>query len=352
LQRSTVNLLTQAYKNAGHKTGTYTSPHIQHFNERMSVNGINASDKQIVAALHEVEQRRGNTSLTYFEYTTLAAMLLFIAQKCDVAILEVGLGGRLDATNLWDADCAIITSIALDHQAYLGDTRELVAAEKVAIGRSHTPLIVGEPNPPKNMQELAAAAGMIWIQIPETPSLDVKLPGAHQRRNAACAIEAIRQLQADLPVPPEALTQALAADALPGRFQLLHTGGVLNLLDVAHNPAAAEALVATINETFPAASVQLIFGVMADKDVEGVIKALQPIATNWFSTALPQARALSSEALAAKIGSVDPNATVTVCDDIAQAWVEARDKVSDNISEKARSSGGDDTTTDIVVIVG
>jgi len=346
---STVNLLTHAYTNAGHKTGTYTSPHIEHFNERMSVNGVNAADAQIVAALYEVEQRRGSTSLTYFEYTTLAAMLLFIAQGCDVAVMEVGLGGRLDATNLWDADCAIITSIALDHQAYLGDTRALIAAEKVAIGRSDTPIIVGEPSPPDNMRQIAADTGMIWVQIPEFPDLNVKLLGAHQRRNAACAVEAIHQLHNELPVSTDALTRALNNDALPGRFQLLEAGGVLNLLDVAHNPAAATALVTTVQETFPTASVQLIFGVMADKDVEGVVSALQPIATNWFSTPLPQARALSSVELAAKIKNTDPNANVTVCEDIGEAW---RIAMSNTRVFVENANDEDDAPTQIVLVVG
>ncbi len=341
---STVKLLTHAYQYAGHKTGTYTSPHIERFNERMSINGVDASDQQIVVALHEVEQSRGSTTLTYFEYTTLAGMLLFREQQCDVVILEVGLGGRLDATNLWDADCAIITSIALDHQAYLGDTRDSVAREKVAIGRANKPLIVGEPDPPSIMKELANKASMDWIQIPEHPELNVKLAGAHQRRNAACALEAIAQLQHKLPVSAAAIRQALASDALPGRFQQLYAGGVLNLLDVAHNPAAAVALVDTIAEVFPAAPVQLIFGVMADKDVEGVVSALQPIATNWFSTALPQPRALSSDDLAAKIKVVDPHARVTTCSDISEAWQRAM--------ANARTHDASNSMKSLVVVVG
>lgn len=341
---STVKLLTNAYQFAGHKTGTYTSPHIERFNERMSINGVDASDEQIVAALYEVEQGRGHTTLTYFEYTTLASMLLFREQRCDVVILEVGLGGRLDATNLWDADCAIITSIALDHQAYLGDTRDGVAREKVAIGRSQKPLIVGEPDPPSIMKELAAEASMNWIQIPEFPELSVKLAGVHQRRNAACAVEAIKQLRTKLPVPTAAIAQALSSDALPGRFQLLTADGVLNLLDVAHNPAAAVALAATISEVFPTAQVQLIFGVMADKDVEGVVSALQPIATNWFSTALPQPRSLSSDVLAAKIKEVDPHAQVTICNDISEAWQGAM--------ARARRYDANDSVRSLVVVVG
>ncbi|MEE9334934.1 MAG: folylpolyglutamate synthase/dihydrofolate synthase family protein [Granulosicoccaceae bacterium] len=341
---STVKLLTNAYQFAGHKTGTYTSPHIERFNERMSINGVDASDEQIVAALYVVEQGRGKTTLTYFEYTTLAAMLLFREQHCGVVILEVGLGGRLDATNLWDADCAIITSIALDHQTYLGDTRESIAREKVAIGRAQKPLIVGDPDPPSIMKELAVKTSMKWIQIPQFPELAVKLAGVHLRRNAACAVEAVAQLQTKLPVSDAALTRALSSDALPGRFQLLSAAGVLNLLDVAHNPAAAAALVATISEVFPATPVQLIFGVMADKDVEGVVSALQPIATNWFSTALPQPRALSSDVLAAKIKEVDPHAQVTICHDIGEAWQGA--------VAITRSDDASDSVRSLVVVVG
>ncbi len=321
---STTHFLSNAYRFAGYKTAAYTSPHIEQFNERISINSQAASDDQIIAAFKAIEHKRGDTSLTYFEFTTLASMQLFKQAQCEVVILEVGLGGRLDATNLWDADCAIVTSIALDHQAYLGNTRESVAAEKVAIGRKGKPLIVGEPDPPENMRQLAAQAGMNWIQIEESPALDFNLAGMHQRRNAACAIEAIAQLQPVLPVAEAAVRQALSETAPPGRFQQLEVQGVPNLLDVAHNPAAAQALALTIADEYPGACVYLVIGIMADKDVEGVIDALQPIATNWFSTALPQQRALSSDALAAKIEELDAHSAVSACESVGEAWTAAQ----------------------------
>jgi dihydrofolate synthase/folylpolyglutamate synthase len=348
---STVNLLTNAYTFAGYKTGAYTSPHIQQFNERMSINSQQASDDQIIAAFVDVERKRGDTSLTYFEFTTLASMQLFKNEQCELVILEVGLGGRLDATNLWDADCAIVTSIALDHQAYLGNTRESVAAEKVAIGRAGKPLIVGEPDPPENMRQLAAQADMSWIQIAESPALAVNIAGAHQRRNAACAVEAVSQLEPLLPVPSPYVQQALAAQALPGRFEQLEVDGVRNLLDVAHNPAAAQALALTIADEYPDADIHLVIGIMADKDVEGVIKSLLPIATNWFSTALPQGRALSSDELAAKIKEMDANSHVTACERVGEAWTAAQAVAG---SGRATTLGtlDDKSVQDVVVTVG
>lgn len=342
---STANLLSNAYRFAGYKTAAYTSPHIELFNERMSIDSQPASNAQIIEAFKAVEKKRGDTSLTYFEFTTLAAMQLFKQEQCDLVILEVGLGGRLDATNLWDADCAIVTSIALDHQAYLGNTRESVAAEKVAIGREGKPLIVGEPDPPENMRQLAAQASMNWIQIAESPSLEVNLAGEHQRRNAACAIEAISWLEPLLPVPVEAVHQALAQPALPGRFQQLEVQGVPNLLDVAHNPAAAQALALTIADEYLQADVYLVIGIMSDKDVEGVIKALLPIATNWFSTALPQQRALSSDALAAKIRELVGQSPVSACANVGEAWSAAQAAASSKPSPDRRANA-------VVVTVG
>jgi len=255
---STVAMLASIFNQAGYRVGAYTSPHINVFNERMCINETMLDDSAIVRALHHVETTRMPETLTYFEYTTLAAMVAFEEAKCDVVIMEVGLGGRLDATNLWD----------------------------LAIGRPGKPLIVGEPNPPENLAKLANAAGMQIINIDEKLGTenallnDLSLRGAHQRRNAACAIEAVAALNAQLPVNQEALMQGLANAQLAGRFEEVIIDGVRVVLDVAHNPAAAATVQEALAESYPGCEVHAVFSALNDKDIVGIVSALAPAVSN------------------------------------------------------------------------
>jgi len=288
---STVALLAQIYHHAGYRVGAYTSPHIHVFNERMCVNGEMLSDQVIVDALHTVESSRGPETLTYFEYTTLASMVAFDRLQCDVVIMEVGLGGRLDATNLWDADCAILTSIALDHQEYLGDTLEAVAAEKVAIGRAGTTLIVGEQNPPSNLIPLAERGQMNVHVINDQQLPRSALVGAHQQRNAACALAAVDDLQKRLPVKSNAITSGLASVQLPGRFDQISVGSQRVVLDVAHNPAAAQSVHDALLLHYPDHQVLAVFSALQDKDITGIVTALAPAVSGWFCAELSAHRA-------------------------------------------------------------
>ena len=195
---STVAMLSAIYTAAGYRVGTYTSPHISDFRERIRINGEMAAADDIVEALAYVEARRAPQTLTYFEYTTLAAMRVFLQKQCDVYVMEVGLGGRLDATNLWDADCSVVTSIALDHEEYLGSDISVIATEKAAIGRPDRVLVVGQSEPPESLfsYTLDQAIRVVYVGGLSPDSLPVtSLKGAHQRRNAPSIQSACRRAE-------------------------------------------------------------------------------------------------------------------------------------------------------------
>ncbi len=343
---STVALLSEIYTRAGYKVGAYTSPHIDTFNERMRVGGQMLSDKAIVDALHTIEQSRLPETLTYFEYTTLAAMLAFRDSACDVVLLEVGLGGRLDATNIWDADCAILTSIALDHQAFLGDTRSAVATEKVAIGRAHKPLIVGDTDPPANLIDIATAERMDLLLIDQNDLPHSALVGEHQRRNAACALAAIASLADRLPVADQYVQSGLANVSVAGRFECLLADDVQLVLDVAHNPAAAETLCTALQQTFPERPVFAVFAALNDKDIVGVAKALAPVITSWYCAGLSADRATPVPVLANTIVSVDNNASISEHETVPAAWTAA---MSDALSADQQDSESEFTEPVILV---
>lgn len=288
---STVAILAEIYLHAGYRVGAYTSPHIDVFNERMCIDGEMLEDQVIVDALHVVEMARKPETLTYFEYTTLASMVAFNRFECDVVVMEVGLGGRLDATNLWDADCSILTSIALDHQDYLGNTLEAVAAEKVAIGRAGKTLIIGEKNPPSNLIPMAEGGRMNVQLIDDNHLPQSALAGEHQQRNAACAIAAIDDLRERLPVDTNAVASGLASVRIPGRFEQIRVASQNVVLDVAHNPAAAQSVYAALAKHYPDHHVFVVFSALKDKDILGIVSALAPAVTGWYCAELCVARA-------------------------------------------------------------
>ena len=321
---SVVALVSNFYAAAGSRVGAYTSPHLIHFNERIVVDGQPASDQQIVSALHAIEQHRGEETLTYFEATTLAAMSVFVQQEVDIAVLEVGLGGRHDAVNIWDSDCAVITSIALDHQSWLGNDRASIAAEKIEIARPDRPLIIAEPDPPGVLSERAneigaqvwqsgkdyswRAAGSDWLV--STPLHEHRLPrpvlpGLHQYHNTAAAIAVVDAMHEYVPVSDAVIGEVLSSTKLAGRLQHLQWRGVPIVLDVAHNPAAATALAASL----AALNIGVkrwhgVFAAMADKDISGVVQPLSNLIHAWYCAALMTERALPAPALAENVKSV------------------------------------------------
>lgn len=328
---STVAMLAAVYKAAGFRVGAYTSPHISDFRERIRVDGEMAEAQLIVDALAFVEMGRAPDTLTYFEYTTLAAMHVFQQADCDVYLLEVGLGGRLDATNLWDADCSVVTSIALDHQDYLGSDVRVIATEKAAIGRAEKTLVVGDTDPPDSLFDFAASHGISIDHVgrlPESLLPVTNLQGAHQRRNAACASAVVKTLQKALPVPDETLQSALLRIGMSARFEQLMHGSVTVVFDVAHNPAGAQALLQTWQAVYGARRAELVFASLVDKDVTGIAKALDPLVAHWHCLPLEGYRAMPLDQLCEAVQGVSDRPVARHAS-AAEAWQQAHKNALD-----------------------
>jgi dihydrofolate synthase/folylpolyglutamate synthase len=281
----------------GQRPLAYTSPHILRFAERIRIGGREARERDIVAGLDAVERSRGDTALTYFEQTTLAALWLAAREDVDAAVLEVGLGGRLDAVNVIDADVAVITSIGIDHAEYLGDTREAIAREKAGIARAGRPVVVGDPDPPASLRETLEALGARVFDahaalvdadpgglalVHDGQRIELPLPaltGPWQRSNAACAVIALRELAGRLPLRSSAMAEGLGAVRLPGRYSVLRRSPEV-IVDVAHNPAAAEALATALGE--PAGRSTAVFSALAGKDTAGIARALDACFDRWL----------------------------------------------------------------------
>ncbi|MBW8311352.1 MAG: bifunctional tetrahydrofolate synthase/dihydrofolate synthase [Rhizobium sp.] len=292
---STVAFLEAIARAAGLKVGAYTSPHLLRYNERVRIDGAEAGDEALVAAFERIEAARGDIPLTFFEFGTLAALMLFEAASLDLAILEVGLGGRLDATNIVDPDVAIITTVDLDHQDYLGDDRESIGAEKAGILRAGKPCVLAEKDPPSSVLRRAYAIGAFAIRGHSDylvddlgdhwrwrePGYEIELPepalsAPAQRGNAAAAIAALRAL--DLAIPDEALRAGVRDARLPGRLQRL-PGSPERVLDVAHNPQGARQLAAWL-QAHPKRTVA-VFSALADKDLAGITAPVAPHLHDW-----------------------------------------------------------------------
>lgn len=326
---SSVAILERIYDRAGYRVGSYTSPHLWRFNERIRFAGREATDAEIVDIFAEIESARGETTLSYFEFSTIAALVHFARQNAEIAILEVGLGGRLDAVNAVDPDLALITSIALDHERWLGHTREAIGAEKAGILRGRKPAIVADRDPPQSVLDRAAALGAKLARIgvdfdyrghPDgrwdylgMASVVEELPrpplaGEVQYANAAACLAAVESLQADLPVESRDLAAAITAVRLPGRLQRATVDGVEWIFDVAHNPAAAGVLAEELERDPASGRTLAIVGLMADKDIAGVFEPLTEHVDAWLVTSADSERASEPPVLAAaleKLGSED-----------------------------------------------
>ena len=306
---STVRMLETIWTAAGHRVGASTSPHITRFNERVRVSNEEASDAELVRALARVDAARlaadGTLdTLTYFEFATLGAMVHFVDSGCVAAIMEVGLGGRLDAVNLWDADCAVLTSIALDHADWLGSDVGVIATEKAAIGRRGRPFVLGEPFPPATLAPFVREAGFELVDIGARPLEtlpETGLGGEHQRRNAACALAVIERLGERLPTAPDLARAALRTVTLAARFERRVSGGTTVVLDVAHNPAAAAVLASAWRERFGERRAIAVFAAFADKDLEGIVAALADTVSLWHCAGLDAPRAAPLEELARRV---------------------------------------------------
>ena len=311
---STCAMLESMLRAAGYRTGLYTSPHLLRYNERVRVAGAEASDEALAEGFEAVEQARGEVALTYFEFGTLAALWLFARERIEAAVLEVGLGGRLDAVNIVDADCAVLTSLGIDHVDYLGPDRESIGREKAGIFRAGRPAVVAEPDPPRSV--LAAPGEKLLLgrdfgYRAERTQWSYWGPGgrrsglAHpalrgkiQLRNAAAAICALEAL--GLPLAMQDVRRGLAEVESTARFQVL-PGRPLVILDVAHNPQAAKVLADNLADCGFAAQTIAVCGMLRDKDIAGVLRALEPRITRWHLASLAGARGAAAADLAAHL---------------------------------------------------
>lgn len=333
---STCAMLTRILQVQGYQVGTYTSPHLQRYNERIAINAVPVDDATICAAFQAIDEARAEVGLTYFEFGTLAAVWCFLQAKVDVVILEVGLGGRLDACNAWDADVAIITSIGIDHVHWLGNTRESVAREKAGIMRAGKPVICGDPQPPATLEQEAARIGARYLQFGRDFS-DEGLPqpalvGEVQRYNAACVVAALRELSIRLPVKPEAVLGGLRTVSLSGRMQRFNTCPEV-LLDVAHNPHAAMSLADWLKKNPIAGKTAAIFSILADKDVVGVVEIMAMHTDEWHLVPLAGCRAIDLNQLGEAVRTADERSTVYFHDDFQSAWrfIRGRANASDRV---------------------
>jgi dihydrofolate synthase/folylpolyglutamate synthase len=338
---SCVALLESILGAAGYRVGVYASPHLLRYNERVRVCGQEVGDAALCAAFERIDQSRGATSLTYFEFGTLAALEIFAQAALDVAVLEVGLGGRLDAVNIVDADVALVTSVGIDHVEWLGPDRESIGREKAGILRLATPAVYGEADPPRSVlamaDSLAAPVHCLERDYRFSPADDdswdwrsdsnsytglplPNLPGVYQLQNAAAVLMVLELLASRLPVTVEALHAGLRAVRLPGRFQVL-PGRVEWILDVAHNPHAARALAEALRQRPCAGRTHLVLAMLADKDAAGVCAALRPAVAAWYCAGLRGARGQSGAQLAARTGLA--GAEMTLHSDVASACAHA-----------------------------
>ena len=326
---STVAFLDSILRAEGYKTGAYTSPHLIHYNERIVLNGEQADDETIIQAFTAIDEARrsieDNTekpveiSLTYFEFSTLAAIYIYQQQEVDVAILEVGLGGRLDAANLWDASLAIITSIGVDHIDWLGDDREIIAIEKAGIMRKNVPVICGDTTPPSTIATEAERIGAqlqqinsefsfvapsalsedksctTWRWDNQETSIDFNLPkmaGEFQLNNAATAIAGLFSIKSILPVSISAINSGLKQAQVTGRLQVLQKDPEW-LIDVAHNPHAAKQLAKYIKQNPVKGTTYALFSILRDKDVKEVLAIMDAVVDEWHIVATQGSRGLT-----------------------------------------------------------
>ncbi|WP_149865255.1 bifunctional tetrahydrofolate synthase/dihydrofolate synthase [Legionella saoudiensis] len=309
---STVTALEHIYHTANYKVGTYTSPHLIQFNERIRIGLTYIADDTLCQAFTLIESARDNTVLTYFEFITLAALWYFQKEQVDIIILEVGLGGRLDATNIIDADLSIITTIDLDHQDFLGDTLEAIGYEKAGILRSGKPFIYADENPPLSIVKVATTLPTIsyylgrefsfeegaqtWsVQCGETKINDLPKPSI-QLKSAAAAITASILLAPSLPISYEHIQKAMERIFIPGRLQL-QKGTIDILYDVSHNPQSARLLAKTLQQYGKTAKVHAVFSALKDKDILGLILPLKDLVDYWYPAQLDVKRAISANLL-------------------------------------------------------
>ena len=350
---SSVTMLDMILRRSGYATGKYTSPHLLRYNERVCVNGEEAQSELLCQSFDRIDKARGDTSLTYFEFGTLAALDIFQQSNVDIVIMEVGLGGRLDAVNILDADLALVTSLDIDHERWLGSDRESVAREKAGIFRKGKPAVCSDPNPPSSIIDHAKKIGTTlellhedyqyeidgehWNWQSESREYrDLAVPGpvdTYQVQNAAGVLKLLQHLGDDFPVTDEAIATSMQDFHLNGRFQHI-PGEVSYVLDVAHNRQAASMLIDNLEKLPPAASTHCVVGMLKDKNHENVFRELTQVVDNWYLSELDSDRAAQAEDLNKTLSSLQSEgavssvfATVFEALDAASSRAKAGDRI-------------------------
>ena len=338
---STVSTLEAILRSGGYRVGSYLSPHLLRYNERIRIDGQEVTDEVLVNAFAEVDEARYDTSLTFFEFGTLAAMQVFSRCDLDFLLLEVGLGGRLDAVNIYEPEVTVLTSIDIDHTEWLGDTREDIGREKAGIFRQHVPAVIGDRQPPRSVmqkaEELKAPVHLIgqhfereidagrwdWIagavRIGNIPC--PRLPGRHQVDNASAAIMASRLLDASL--SPEVIRTGVHNTRLAGRYQQLSSEPNV-IIDVAHNREAVESLASILDEQPVTGRTVAVFAMYRDKDIESNVEPLATLVDQWYVAGLSGARGQSAAEVKQRLTALPRASAVEVRDNVAEAYLAAK----------------------------
>ncbi len=315
---STIAFIDSIYRESKYKVGCSTSPHLIKYNERYAIDGEIVNDEVIIKAFEAIEEKREGVSLTYFEFSTLAALIIFSEAAVDIAILEVGLGGRLDSVNVVDSDVSVITNIAIDHTDYLGDTRESIGTEKAGIMRTAKPCICGDQDPPNSVLAYAKKIDTPLTLVKEQYKGEIGLEGVHQKLNAAVAIKVIEAISDQFPVSKEMIKCGIKQAQIVARFEKVNVGSKTVILDVAHNPAAVQTLVNTLSDS-PMETVA-IFSALADKNIDDMISLAAAHIKHWFLVPLSAKRSIQIETLEDKF---DDSQETTVCVSMASAIEQA-----------------------------
>ncbi|MEM7400561.1 MAG: bifunctional tetrahydrofolate synthase/dihydrofolate synthase [Pseudomonadota bacterium] len=348
---SIVSALESIYHHAGYRVGSYTSPHLVHYNERIRISMQNVDDETLCEAFNQVDQARGETSLSYFEFGTLAAMHIFSQSELDVALYEVGLGGRLDAVNILDSDIAIVSSIGIDHVQWLGSTRESIGYEKAGVFRSNHTAICGDTDPPNSLINYANELGTNLLLINEHFSYhkqqanywsfncknltwdNLPMPSLYgdvQLGNAATALMALTCMDSSLPVTRECVDHGLSKISLPGRFQRIQ-GPCEVILDVAHNLDSAKVLVNNLRALETATKTIAVFAVLADKDVCGIIECVGGEFDEWYISQLNSDRALDKENLKMQLDNCCHDCKINTFNSISEAFAAAKSNADETM---------------------
>jgi dihydrofolate synthase / folylpolyglutamate synthase len=334
---SCVALTARILAEAGYRVGTFTSPHLLRYNERIAVGGVEVSDEALMRAFERIDAARGDDTLTFFEFNAAAALVVFADAQPDAIVLEVGLGGRLDAVNVVDADVALVSSIDLDHCDWLGRDRESIGREKAGIFRAGRPAIFGSRDMPASIGEYARQIGADLLRLGhefdwertgdhwtwrgqrgEQPDLPPPaLYGQAQYDNAAAVLATLEALGSRLPVPRPAIERGLQTVTLPGRFQIIRWSQIEWILDVAHNPAAARTLAAQLAASDRKEQRIAVCGVLSDKDIEGIVGELRNAFDGWVVVGLQGPRALTPDALAERLRKVGVRVDAVAADVVA-----------------------------------